>query len=72
MKFFSKRGQKQTGNLFPGFQYKSEQIIRFLQSGYTFTILLDNGKIIHHQPKDVNAFGAWLMAHHVPNILHSA
>jgi hypothetical protein len=52
-----------------GFPYQPRQLVRFLQTGYTFTLLLQNDSIVHFEPENTKAFSEWLIAHHIPNIL---
>lgn len=73
MKLFgkSKSAAPASDNLYPGFRYQAHQIVRFLQSGYSFIIVLADGGIIHHEPANVKAFSDWLSSHKVPNALIS-
>ena len=45
---------------FEGFEYKAEEIHKYIYTVGVFTISLRNGKIIHHDPKDSEAFKQWL------------
>ena len=53
---------------YPGFDYKAEQLSKFLASADMFTIMLKNVDIIHYAPADKNSFLDWLSQHHVENL----
>lgn len=45
---------------FPSFPYAGDALIKYLFTSGVFTILLKDGKIVHHEPEDVAAFESWL------------
>lgn len=53
---------------FSGFEYHSTEIIKFLQTYSTFTLMLTNGSIIHHQPEHALDFQRWLNHHQIEDI----
>lgn len=57
-----------TDDTYPGFDYKPNQLSKFLASSDLFTILLKNGEIIHHTSDNKNAFQQWLIRYNVVNI----
>lgn len=56
-------------NTYPELNLRASQLVRYLQAGYVFTILLADGRIIHFEPCDVSAFDRWLLDNGVPNVL---
>lgn len=58
-------------NTYPELNLPASQLVRYLQAGYIFTILLADGKIIHFEPSDVSGFDRWLLENGVPNVLHT-
>jgi hypothetical protein len=53
---------------YPGFEYKADQLSRFLNAGELFTIKLVNGEIIHHEVREHISFRDWLLANSVVDI----
>ena len=53
---------------FAGFEYHSNEICKFLQTYSTFTLMLTNGAIIHHQPEHAMDFQRWLNHHQIEDI----
>ena len=53
---------------YPGFEYKADELRKFLASTDIFTILLKNGEIIHFTATDKNSFQQWLIEHNIENI----
>ena len=53
---------------YPGFNYKSDELQKFLASSDIFTILLTNGEIIHFTPKNRTTFYVWLIEHQIEDI----
>lgn len=45
---------------FPGFAYVPCELLRFHEAADLFTILLQNGDIIHHEPAEPRLFRGWL------------
>jgi len=45
---------------FEGFDYTADEIHKYIYTVGIFTISLKNGQIIHHDPKDIEAFKEWL------------
>ncbi len=56
---------------FQGFNHSISDVVRFLPSHDFFTIMLKNGKIVHHSPEDYHAFLAWLRSHQIPDVRES-
>ena len=57
-----------TANEYPGFEYKSHQLSKFLNAGELFTIKLVDDKIIHHEVKEHKTFREWLLANSVIDV----
>ncbi|SEJ21022.1 hypothetical protein SAMN05216327_107107 [Dyadobacter sp. SG02] len=53
---------------FAGFAYHSKEVCKFLQAYSTFTLMLKNGAIIHHQPEHALDFQRWLNHHKIEDI----
>ena len=53
---------------YPGFNYKADELRKFLACTDIFTILLKNEDIIHYTPTDGAAFYQWLNLHNIENI----
>lgn len=53
---------------FAGFEYHSHEVCKFLQTYSTFTLMLTNGAIIHHQPEEALDFQRWLNYHKIEDI----
>ncbi|MDR6806317.1 hypothetical protein J2Y45_003509 [Dyadobacter sp. BE34] len=53
---------------FAGFEYHSKEVCKFLQAYSTFTLMLTNGAIIHHQPEHALDFRRWLAHHQIEDI----
>lgn len=53
---------------FAGFEYRSHEILKFLQTYTTFTIMLRNGAIVHHQPEHILDFQRWLHHHQIEDV----
>ena len=53
---------------YTGFDYKADELRKFLASTDIFTILLKNGEIIHFTALDKNSFYKWLIWHHIEDI----
>lgn len=53
---------------FAGFEYHSTEVCKFLQAYSTFTLMLTNGAIIHHQPEHALDFRRWLNHHKIEDI----
>jgi len=52
-------------NYFPGFDYPSSELIKFLTVSDSFTIMLKNGDIIHFSTEDEMLFKKWLIDNNV-------
>lgn len=57
-----------TNPYFSGFEHSAAQILRFLQTHKTFTLLLSGGRIVHHQVEDASRFRNWLLYHQIEDI----
>jgi hypothetical protein len=53
---------------YPGFEYPAHLLRKFICAVDIFTILLKDGKIVHHRAKDTQLFRRWLIAHLVEDI----
>lgn len=53
---------------YPDFEYSATEINKFLATADFVTLMLKNGKIVHHSPKNLPAFLEWLNAHSIENI----
>lgn len=53
---------------FPDFEYDINLLSKFLASSAVITIMLKDKTIVHHTPKDKNAFIQWLTDHKIENI----
>lgn len=53
---------------YPGFEYSSHLLHKFICAVDIFTILLKDGKIVHHRAQDMELFKSWLIAHRIENI----
>ena len=51
-----------------GFQYNASQLVRFIESGFVFTILLTSGEVIHFEPEDSADFYCWLVGNGIKDI----
>ena len=71
MKLFKKRSVDpiKDNKDYPGFTFQSTELVRYLQSGYVFTLLLNNGNVAHFEPKDPVSFDLWLRNNAVPSVL---
>jgi hypothetical protein len=55
-------------SFYPGFEYPSDQLSKFLNAGELFTIRLINNEIIHHEVDEPLLFRQWLLDNGVENI----
>lgn len=53
---------------YPGFEYPAHLLRKFICAVDIFTILLKDGKIVHHRAQDTQLFRRWLIAHLVEDI----
>jgi hypothetical protein len=53
---------------YPGFNYRADELQKFLASTDIFTILLKNGEIIHYTTTDKITFYDWLIKHSIEDI----
>ncbi|QNK64984.1 hypothetical protein H7F33_13370 [Pedobacter sp. PAMC26386] len=53
---------------YPGFEYPAHLLRKFICAVDIFTILLKDGKIIHHRAENTDLFRGWLTAHLVEDI----
>ncbi|MEJ6981230.1 hypothetical protein WG906_12255 [Pedobacter sp. P351] len=53
---------------YPGFEYSSDQLSKFLAAGQIFTIKLLNNDIVHHEVEDPKLFKQWLLDHNIEDI----
>jgi hypothetical protein len=60
-----------TAYFFPGFEHCVVQLRKYIQAYQVFTILLTDGRIVHHQPQNVTEFHNWLLLHEVENLRNS-
>ncbi|GAB3428099.1 hypothetical protein [Niabella aquatica] len=45
---------------FPGFEFSSDKLVKYIEASGLFSILLKGGQIIHFKPDDPNDFRNWL------------
>ena len=58
-----------TPQYYPGFKYAAKELYQFLVAGGSyFTILLDDGDIVHFDAPDRDDFLLLLNAHNIPDI----
>ncbi|MBB5634552.1 hypothetical protein HDE68_000437 [Pedobacter cryoconitis] len=62
-----RRGSKAIDS-YPGFEYPVHLLRKFICAVDIFTILLQDGKIVHYRAADTNRFRSWLIAHQVEDI----
>ncbi|WP_423147858.1 hypothetical protein [Rubrolithibacter danxiaensis] len=53
---------------YPGFEYSIEQLYKFIAVHELFTIMLNDGRIIHFTPNDPDSFRQWLQKHQIQDI----
>ena len=53
---------------FPGFDYSSDQLSKFICAGELFTIKLIDNKIIHHEVEEPTLFRQWLLDNRIEDI----
>lgn len=53
---------------FPGFEHAAIELNKFIATADIVTIMLKQGEIVHHSPKDMAAFIGWLRAHRIEDI----
>jgi len=57
-----------TPQRYPGFKYAAKELYQFIAASNYFTILLDDGDIVHFTANDPDDFREWLSAHNIPDI----
>lgn len=55
-------------NYFPNLDISLNQIKRFKETIGFFSMLLEDGSIVHHSPEDKERFRNWLLTNEVPEI----
>jgi hypothetical protein len=60
-----------TGSQFSGFEHGAAQILKFLQTQKTFTLVLSEGKIVHYRMEDDMHFRNWLINNHIEDMRES-
>jgi hypothetical protein len=53
---------------FPGFEYPSYQILKYISLLNNFTIMLNSGEIVKFTPSNELAFLNWLTENGIPSI----
>ncbi|WP_300601980.1 hypothetical protein [Niabella sp.] len=53
---------------FPGFEYTSSELKKFVFASEIFSLMLSSGNVVHFKPEDVTAFAKWLMQHGIEEI----
>lgn len=53
---------------YPGFEYSAHLLHKFIFAVDIFTILLKDGKIVHHRATDTELFRDWLIMHRIEDI----
>jgi hypothetical protein len=59
---------KMIASTYPGFDESLASIKKFKSSGDLFSIMLTDGRIIHHTAKDVVSFKKWLLDNGIEDI----
>lgn len=57
-----------TTSQYPGFDYEIDQISKFLAVLDFFTIMLQDGQIVHFTPPSAGSFRQWLLEHNITDI----
>lgn len=57
-----------TVNCYPGFEYSANQLHKFIGVLDFFTIIFNDGNIVHFTAKDANSFRQWLLLNQVKGI----
>ena len=55
-------------NQYPDFEFHSDELSKFIATADMVTIMLKNGSIIHHFPKDLPKFLNWLKENDITNL----
>lgn len=50
------------------FEYNPDELTKYTEAAGIFSIILSDGKIIHHKPANPNAFREWLNKNDILNI----
>lgn len=53
---------------FKGFEYRADELKKYLYAAGIFTISLTDSSIVHFEPEDVRAFETWLKHHKVGDL----
>ena len=53
---------------YPGFEYRSKAVVKYIQAGDIFTLMLENKSIVHFMPEDIRSFREWLEEHEILDI----
>ncbi len=56
---------------YPSFPYPGSDLVKYLFTSGVFTILLNDGSIIHYEPEDIASFEDWLKRCRIPNMRNS-
>ncbi|HWV74120.1 MAG TPA: hypothetical protein VN040_20520 [Pseudosphingobacterium sp.] len=51
-----------------GFEYPSDMIKKYISNLEIFTIMLVDGRIVHHIASDAEAFKNWLIINNIPDV----
>lgn len=55
-------------NQYPDFEYRANELSKFLTAADMVTIMLKNGSIIHYTPENLPAFLRWLHDNRVQDL----
>lgn len=53
---------------YPEFEYAANELYKFIAVHEIFTIMLNDGRIIHFTAKDVDSFRQWLLKNKIQDI----
>ena len=53
---------------YPGFGHPANELRKYIKAVDCFTIMLNDGSIVHHEPDDPSLFTKWLKTHCVEDI----
>ncbi|WP_300603863.1 hypothetical protein [Niabella sp.] len=53
---------------YPGFEYDTGTLVKYIEASGIFTILLKGGTVVHFSPEDATGFRSWLQQQGIPDI----
>jgi len=57
---------------YPEFEYKASELKRYIEAVGLFSILLNNGEIVHYTPGSSTDFRKWLCCNNIINVRDSS